>query len=248
MVTALKNAALCRLTFDPVEPSGLVCMLIVLFVLASRNMLSVAPLDVKFADLQVQLHQMSQQTFNGVSLFANFTSNGATESIFRDASTNNTISIHTSPDGSTGSKVSLHKAAFLSAVTIDANALSTGVVYSGANNAAAANTGGSFTFASADTTTTMTLDKVSSAVFQQALENVAFLRAQIGGTTSRVAMAADNLSLQKTNMKAALGRIEDVDIVEETANLAKYNMLTQASAAMLSQANASSDIALMLLR
>jgi flagellin len=61
-------------------------------------------------------------------------------------------------------------------------------------------------------------------------------------------MAADNLSLQKTNMKAALGRIEDVDIVEETANLAKYNMLTQASAAMLSQANASSDIALMLLR
>jgi flagellin len=208
----------------------------------------IASYDNEFADLQVQLHQMSQQTFNGVSLFANFTSNGATESIFRDASTNNTISIHTSPDGSTGSKVSLHKAAFLSAVTIDANALSTGVVYSGANNAAAANTGGSFTFASADTTTTMTLDKVSSAVFQQALENVAFLRAQIGGTMSRVTFASENISLQKTNMKAALGRIVDVDIAEESMEMAKYNILTQASAAMLAQANTTSDVALMLLR
>lgn len=208
----------------------------------------IASYDNEFADLQVQLHQMSQQTFNGVSLFANFATNGTTESIFRNTSTNNTISIHTSPDGSTGSKVSLHKAALLSAITIDADSLGTGVVYSGANNAAAANTGGSFTFASADTTTTMTLDKVSSAVFQQALENVAFLRAQIGGTMSRVTFASENISLQKTNMKAALGRIVDVDIAEESMEMAKYNILTQASAAMLAQANTTSDVALMLLR
>ena len=32
-------------------------------------------------------------------------------------------------------------------------------------------------------------------------------------------------------MRAALGRIEDVDIAEESANLAKYSILTQASAA-----------------
>ena len=65
---------------------------------------------------------------------------------------------------------------------------------------------------------------------------------------SRVTIATDNLSLQKTNMTAALGRISDVDIVEETAELAKYSILTQASAAMLAQANTTSDIALMLLR
>ena len=65
---------------------------------------------------------------------------------------------------------------------------------------------------------------------------------------SRVNFAAENLSLQKTNMKAALGRIVDVDIAEESTNLAKYNVLMQASAAMLAQANTSADVALMLLR
>ena len=65
---------------------------------------------------------------------------------------------------------------------------------------------------------------------------------------SRVNFAAENLSLQKTNMQAALGRIVDVDIAEESTNLAKYNVLMQASAAMLAQANTSADVALMLLR
>ena len=49
-------------------------------------------------------------------------------------------------------------------------------------------------------------------------------------------------------MKAALGRIVDVDIAEESTELAKYNILTQASAAMLAQANSTADVALMLLR
>jgi flagellin len=65
---------------------------------------------------------------------------------------------------------------------------------------------------------------------------------------SRVTFASDNISLQKTNMKAALGRIVDVDIAEESMEMAKYNILTQASAAMLAQANTTSDVALMLLR
>ena len=45
-----------------------------------------------------------------------------------------------------------------------------------------------------------------------------------------------------------LGRIEDVDIAEESANLAKYSILTQAAAAMVAQANTTNDVALMLLR
>ena len=207
----------------------------------------IASYDNEFRDLQVQLFQMSEQTFNGVSLFANYAINGTTESVFRTDSTNNTISIHTSPDGSNGSKLSLHKAALLGALTVDASDL-TAKAFSTANNAAGAGTGGTFSFAASTSTDAMTLDKVSSAVFEQALSNVAFLRAQVGGSMSRVTFAAENISLQKTNMKAALGRIVDVDIAEESTNLAKYNILTQASAAMLAQANTSSDVALMLLR
>lgn len=208
----------------------------------------IASYDNEFRDLQVQIFQMSNQTFNGVSLFANFAVDGTTESIFRNASTNNTVSVHTSSDGSRGSKISLHKTALLAALTLHSGTKAAAAFSTNANTTAAAGDADVFSFASEEIGKAMTLDMVSIGVFEQALSNVAYLRAQIGGTTSRVTIAADNLSLQKTNMKAALGRIEDVDIVEETANLAKYNMLTQASAAMLSQANSSSDIALMLLR
>jgi flagellin len=85
-------------------------------------------------------------------------------------------------------------------------------------------------------------------VFEQALSNVAFLRAQNGGGVSRLSFAADSLALQETNVRAAVGRIEDVDIAEESANLAKYSILTQAAAAMVAQANSTNDVALMLLR
>jgi flagellin len=65
---------------------------------------------------------------------------------------------------------------------------------------------------------------------------------------SRLSFAADNLSVQQTNIRAALGRIEDVDIAEESSNLSKYSILTQASASMLAQANSTNEIALMLIR
>ena len=65
---------------------------------------------------------------------------------------------------------------------------------------------------------------------------------------SRLTFAADSLASQVTNMRAAVGRIEDVDIAEESANLAKYSILTQAAAAMVAQANSTNDVALMLLR
>ena len=55
------------------------------------------------------------------------------------------------------------------------------------------------------------------------------------------------LLLQRTNLEAANGRIMDVDIASESTRLAKYNILVQASASMLSQANATPNTALMLL-
>ena len=51
-----------------------------------------------------------------------------------------------------------------------------------------------------------------------------------------------------SNMTAAHGRIMDVDIASESSNLAKQQILVQASAAMTAQANTPNDVALMLLR
>jgi flagellin len=49
-------------------------------------------------------------------------------------------------------------------------------------------------------------------------------------------------------MTAAHGRIMDVDIAAESANLAKQQILVQASAAMTAQANSANDVALLLLQ
>ena len=207
--------------------------------------------NLEFRDLQRQLYDMSQMTFNGVSLFANFANDGATESVFRNDSTNHTVSIHTSTQGSQGSKISLHKAALLAALTMTNNANQTAAAFSTADfkttTGQASNTN-IISFAAQESTEVWDLDAVSMGVFQKALENISFLRAQVGGQMSRLSFAADTLSVQQTNIRAALGRIEDVDIAEESSNLSKYSILTQAAASMLTQANSTNDVALMLLR
>lgn len=214
----------------------------------------IASYDNEFTDLQIQLYQLSQQTFNGASLFANYTgATSSTQTVFRGTtSQDNTISIFTSSNGSAGTKISIHRSTLLSALTINTALTGTtgnAVAHTDSNNqAAAATTAADVTFATSDTANVLHLQDVSMAVFEQALSNVAYLRAQGGGSMSRLSFAADSLASQSTNIRAALGRIEDVDIAEESANLAKYSILTQAAAAMVAQANSSNDVALLLLR
>ena len=221
----------------------------------------------EFKDLQTQLYDISQMKFNGVSIFARYTEEkGSTESEFGGAqqskSLDNTLTIYTSADGAAGSKVSVHKSVLLSALTL---ATGTGTAAGSSNTVTALDSleyGDALnaqgdgdettifeaTFATAAGGSYLDLDDISVGVFTQALENVSFLRAQNGGSQSRLAFNLESLGQQKTNMRAALGRIVDVDMAEETTNLAKYSVLSQASASILAQANASTDVALMLLR
>ena len=67
-------------------------------------------------------------------------------------------------------------------------------------------------FAAADIGDAINLSDVSVGVFTQALENIATLRADNGGTMSRLNFASDNIATTKTNMEAANGRIVDVDV------------------------------------
>jgi flagellin len=211
----------------------------------------------EFKDLQVQLYDISTMEFNGVSVFARFTSNQdnvntGTEATFeaqnQELDKDNTLTIYTSGDGSSGSKVSVHKALLLSALTIG-KALSIGNTWTDADNTSSStDTTKAFTFASTSIDGALSLGQISVGVISQALENISYLRAQNGGVHSRLAFNLESLGQQKTNMRAALGRIVDVDIAEESMNLAKYTILNQAAASMLAQANASSDVALMLLR
>ena len=214
----------------------------------------------EFVDLQKQMFDISKSTFNGVSLFANYATKAdgsvdtSTQTLFKGStSADNTIDIFTSSEGSSGTKVSLYKSALLSALTIDAANLSQAQVGASAWGGGTTTVFGLFR----DNSTALTgnyaeislnTTGLSMGVFEQAVANIAYLRAQTGGGMSRLNFAAESLSSMETNMRAAIGRVEDVDIAAESANLAKYSILTQASAAMVAQANSTNDVALMLLR
>jgi flagellin len=58
----------------------------------------------------------------------------------------------------------------------------------------------------------------------------------------------DNLAVSQENLSAANSRIRDVDVANETANLSKAQILSQAGLAVLSQANQLPQAALTLLR
>ena len=224
-----------------------------------KNARDQATYNREFKDLQLQLKDMISGTFNGVSLFARYTeAKGSTETIFDidggQASNDHTIDVFTSADGEAGAKVSIHKALAWSALTFNSGDLTSQLEYADgiANVNAAQNAEETdavdFTLAAQDLNSTINLSNISVGVFLAAMENVAGLRAQNGATMSRLEFQEVNIARQRSNMESALGRIRDVDMGKESAELAKYNVLRQASAAMLAQANASPEVALMLIR
>ena len=132
----------------------------------------------------------------------------------------------------------------LAALTINASSVATKQTF---QSAATSATDETRSFGAATTAGAFELADVSVAVFSQALQNIATLRAENGGSVSRLQFSKESAAAQKTNLEAANGRIVDVDIASESTRLAKYNILVQASASMLSQANATSNVAMMLL-
>ena len=203
-----------------------------------KNSSDIANYNSEFKNLQVQLHQMGDTKFNGVSLFAITNSTG--NATFNTSGSGNTVSIFTSETGESGSVVSINKATMLAALTIDAGDIS-------AKKAFQDVAGNVKSFAATDVGSAISLGAVSVGVYSQALQNIATLRAENGGSVSRLQFAQESAGQQRTNLEAANGRIVDVDIATESTLLAKYNILVQASASMLSQANSSPNVALMLL-
>jgi len=99
-----------------------------------------------------------------------------------------------------------------------------------------------------DAGTNLNLDDLDQQSFTHILQNLAELRAVNGGQVRRLQYSNANVETQITNITAANGRIMDVDVAAESSNLARQQVLVQASAAMTAQANMSNDVALMLLQ
>ncbi|HEY4300157.1 MAG TPA: flagellin [Candidatus Didemnitutus sp.] len=81
-----------------------------------------------------------------------------------------------------------------------------------------------------------------------AIQNVATMRATNGAEQSRLNFASTVLTTNEANLEAANSRISDVDVAQESTQLARWNVLVQSGTAMLAQANQSAQIALKLLQ
>jgi flagellin len=83
---------------------------------------------------------------------------------------------------------------------------------------------------------------------ETAIDGALAERAKYGAYLNRLQHAADNLTNISTNTSTSLSRIIDTDYAEETTELARSQIITQASTAMLAQANQSKQTVLALLR
>ena len=81
-----------------------------------------------------------------------------------------------------------------------------------------------------------------------AINTVATQRANLGAAQNRLDATVNNLSSTVTNLSESKSRIEDADYSVETTKLAAAQILSQASTAMLAQANQSQQGVMSLLR
>jgi flagellin len=174
----------------------------------------------EYKSLQSQLGSMLGEQFNGINLF---TAGGVNVGI-----DNASLEVVTSQDGDQ---------------RIDISQLDLGAI--GGYVGTASGNPGQIDPADAFTSATGAAAAISNITL--AIQTLATLRATNGSEQVRLTFAADMLAINKTNLEAANGRITDVDIASESANLARLNILQQAGTAMLAQANQANQSVLRLL-
>src|SRR5690625_2500039 len=86
------------------------------------------------------------------------------------------------------------------------------------------------------------------STIQDATNKVSSQRAKLGAVQNRLEHTINNLGASSENLTAAESRIRDVDMAKEMMEFTKNNILTQASQAMLAQANQTPQGVLQLLR
>jgi flagellin len=96
-----------------------------------------------------------------------------------------------------------------------------------------------------------TMNKVSSqenlAKLDAAITSVNSNRSDLGAIQNRLQSTINNINTYRENLEAARSRIKDTDMAQETSEMTKNNILTQAGISVLGQANQNPQMALKLL-
>ena len=185
--------------------------------------------QTEYQSLQVQMVDLVDEQFNGVNLFTN----GGWNAVIDNTSTSgNTLTVVLSQDGG-------------QTTSITQSDLGSVAFYVG--TASGAQLGGSTALSTNNVFQNITTAAAAITTVNQAIQNLASLRATNGSEQVRLTFAADMLAINRNNLQAANSQILDVDVAAESANLAKQNILQQAGTSMLAQANMSSQSVLRLL-
>ena len=239
-----------------------------------KNSSDVHNYSKEFVELQEQLHQIKQQKFNGISLFAE---HGHTSANFSRSDIINTpksnYKFHYNKDNETKTadytKYSYRLLTSASSVaedgSISLNVINLQFVLSlasmqnynlggfSSNNHNAQNlTGGSNTQGRTVNQNgenyLADITQVSIQDLTIAISKLADVRAENGAEQNRLHVATELLMQNQTNLEAAHGRIVDADIALESTRMARQNVLVQSSAAMLAQANQLTSVALQIIQ
>ena len=182
--------------------------------------------QTEYESLQGQMVDLVDEQFNGVNMFTN---GGWNAQIDNTSTSGNTLTVVLSQDGG-------------QTTSITQSDLGSVAVYVGTASGAGLNG-----VTTDDIFQNITTAAAAITTVNQAIQNLASLRATNGSEQVRLTFAADMLAINKNNLEAANSQIMDVDVAAESANLAKQNILQQAGTSMLAQANMSSQSVLRLL-
>ena len=240
----------------------------------TKNSSDIENYSKEFVELQGQLKQIKNETFNGISLFSsgaysatNDPTIGRADNVLTDlvSDPTDTIQFHkygrtlyTHPGGQTNDGSISLNVVNLEHVLQVGNLDLTNRTYWDSTNAVAGATGVNLGNVEDDQDSTtnngLTADgfiksilAVSVGAFTNAIEKLADARAENGAEQNRAMQVNDLLQSNMTNLEAAHGRIMDADIALESTRFARHNVLVQAGAAMTAQANQLTNVALALL-
>jgi flagellin len=130
-----------------------------------------------------------------------------------------------------------------------AEALNAHADFAGFTAVASTDGSGTITFNNGALTVSTTSEAQTAITnIDAAIQTLNSQRASLGSYSNRLDSTVSNLTNISSNLQAGRGRIEDADFAAETTNLAKSQILQQASTAMLAQANASKQNVLSLLQ
>ncbi|MCB9648680.1 MAG: flagellin FliC [Deltaproteobacteria bacterium] len=107
--------------------------------------------------------------------------------------------------------------------------------------------GGGNALSTIDLATSQASAQGSIGIIDAAISDLSTARSTLGATQNRLEVTVSNLSSTRENLAAANSRIRDVDVAEETAQLTRNQILSQAGVAVLAQANQLPSAALSLL-